>query len=297
MRWHTAPSNKKQPIAIYIRNATYISILKQAIVFHLHLKAFRKQRGWTQQQLADRIGAKRSLIGAYEEGRAEPKLETLRHLAVALEVPLDALLNGPEGQPLPDPTRKARLSGSALRVVSVAVTESGEERASLVPLKASAGYLGGYGDVDFMETLPAFSLPFPELKGQVTRRVFQIQGDSMLPIPSGSYIVGRYVQDWSSVASGTPCIVLTQNDGIVFKRVYNRLVEGGFLELVSDNTLFSPFVVGPDEVLEVWQAEGVFRFDLDAPEDSRQGVAQKLDALHKEVEGLKSWWNKTTGTN
>jgi transcriptional regulator with XRE-family HTH domain len=266
-------------------------------VFHLHLKTLRKQRGWTQQQLADRIGVKRSLIGAYEEGRAEPKLDTLRHLAVALEVPMDILLNGPEGQALPDPARKVRLSGSALRVVTVAVSSNGEEQASLVPLKASAGYLGGYGDVDFMEALPAFSLPFPELKGQVTRRVFQIQGDSMLPIPSGSYAVGRYVQDWSGIASGTPCIVITQNDGIVFKRVYNRLAEGGFLELVSDNPLFSPFVVGPDEVLEIWQTEGVFRFDLDPPTDSRVGVAQKLDALHKEVEGLKSWWNQTTSKN
>jgi len=56
-------------------------------------------------------------------------------------------------------------------------------------------------------------------------------------------------------------------------------------------------VVGPDEVLEIWQTEGVFRFDLDPPIDSRLGVAQKLDALHKEVEGLKSWWNQATSKN
>ena len=42
-----------------------------------NIKFFRKQLGFTQEQLALRIGIKRSLLGAYEEGRAEPGLETL----------------------------------------------------------------------------------------------------------------------------------------------------------------------------------------------------------------------------
>ena len=41
------------------------------------LKSMRKLKNWTQQQLADRVGLKRSVIGAYEEGRAEPKIESL----------------------------------------------------------------------------------------------------------------------------------------------------------------------------------------------------------------------------
>ena len=41
------------------------------------LKSMRKLNGWTQEQLAKRVGLKRSLIGAYEEGRAEPKIESL----------------------------------------------------------------------------------------------------------------------------------------------------------------------------------------------------------------------------
>ena len=45
--------------------------------FAQHLKTLRKARGLTQQELADRIGLKRAALGAYEEGRAEPRLSLI----------------------------------------------------------------------------------------------------------------------------------------------------------------------------------------------------------------------------
>ena len=58
-----------------------------------NLKALRKQKQWTQQQLAERVGVKRSLIGSYEEGRAEPKLDTLLALSEVFQVTLDRLVH------------------------------------------------------------------------------------------------------------------------------------------------------------------------------------------------------------
>jgi transcriptional regulator with XRE-family HTH domain len=43
-------------------------------MFAKNLKALRKEKGWTQQELADRMGIKRAALGAYEEGRSEPRL-------------------------------------------------------------------------------------------------------------------------------------------------------------------------------------------------------------------------------
>ena len=45
------------------------------------LRHFRKKRGWTQSELAERSGLKRTALGAYEEGRAEPRLAALVRLA------------------------------------------------------------------------------------------------------------------------------------------------------------------------------------------------------------------------
>jgi hypothetical protein len=59
-------------------------------------------------------------------------------------------------------------------------------------VKASAGYINGYSDPEFVRELPKFHLPM--LQGG-TFRAFEIKGDSMLPIHPGSIIVGEYVDD------------------------------------------------------------------------------------------------------
>ena len=64
------------------------------------LKALRKTRGWTQTDLADKAGIKRTALGAYEEGRAEPRLGVLVRLAHTLDVSLDTLVLGGTTTPL-----------------------------------------------------------------------------------------------------------------------------------------------------------------------------------------------------
>ena len=141
-----------------------------------HLKNHRKAKGWTQSQLADRLGISRAQVGSYEEGSAEPKLDTLKAMAQLFACSIDSLVLGDTRSP-------QELSGQKLRILTVAVdAEVGRERVTVVPVKAAAGYLGGYGDLDFIEALPQFGLPLPEFAQEETRRVFQIQGDSMLPV-------------------------------------------------------------------------------------------------------------------
>ena len=58
-----------------------------------NLKKLRKDKGITQQELANKLGIKRSLIGSYEEGRAEPKLETMQNLALFYGLSIDDIIN------------------------------------------------------------------------------------------------------------------------------------------------------------------------------------------------------------
>jgi transcriptional regulator with XRE-family HTH domain len=51
----------------------------------LNIKLFRKKKGLTQEQLAEKLGIKRSLLGAYEEGRAEPSLQMANRMANLFE--------------------------------------------------------------------------------------------------------------------------------------------------------------------------------------------------------------------
>ena len=232
------------------------------IMINTNLKFWRRELGLTQAQLADKLSIKRSLVGAYEEGRAEPRLATLVNMARLFNIPLDSLATT-------DFTKKKYAKTAAalreagppvepsdekpLRVLAFTVGPDEKENIELVPLKAAAGYLNGYADREFIEELPRFRLPM--LPGTGTYRAFEISGDSMLPLTSGTTIVGRYVDDWSALKDGTPCIVVSQKDGIVFKRVYNKLKQNALFALHSDNPTYSPYDLKAEDVLEIWEAK------------------------------------------
>lgn len=252
-----------------------------------NLKALRKEHGWTQQTLADRLGLTRPTLGAYEEGRSEPKLATLIDMAQCFGLSVDALVRGSESE-----ESTARAQGDRLRVLTIPVDSSTDrERLVVVPVKAAAGYAAGYGDPEWLSHLPTFGLPIKELAPDNTYRMFQIEGDSMLPIPSGSYILCQYVEDWMSVGGLRPHIVVTKDDGVVFKRVENDLPSGSRLVLHSDNPAFAPYSVAGDDVLEVWRASAYISFELPSALDGQPAsaatVRNALDALREEIDAIK----------
>jgi phage repressor protein C with HTH and peptisase S24 domain len=136
---------------------------------------------------------------------------------------------------------------------------SNSERVPLVPVKAAAGYLSGFQDPEFIEQLATFEMPFKELARERTYRMFQIEGDSMLPVPSGSYIISNFVEGLNQVKDGETYIVVSESEGIVFKRVYK---EGTSLKLVSDNPVFEPYAIPMSDVREIWKATGFVSFGL-----------------------------------
>jgi transcriptional regulator with XRE-family HTH domain len=57
-----------------------------------NLRYLRRLRGWTQEEFANKLKIKRSLIGAYEEERAEPRIEVLEVIGQLFKLSLDELL-------------------------------------------------------------------------------------------------------------------------------------------------------------------------------------------------------------
>ncbi|MFZ4398708.1 MAG: helix-turn-helix domain-containing protein [Bacteroidales bacterium] len=246
-----------------------------------NIKYLRKQKELTQDELALKIGVKRSMIGSYEESRAIPKLPLLQAMAFYFDVSLNDLLDKDLSTlKSNDNTRKVDLEGNNLRVLSTIVDKDDKELITIVPEKASAGYLNGYSDVEFVESLSAFSLPLPEISHDRTYRIFQIKGDSMLPMPSGTYVISRYLDNWYNIKDGKTYIILTKDDGIVYKRLYNRLEESKTLELISDNHIYPPFSVHIENVMEVWQAIGLISFQLP---DSDVPSLFKLNTMFTEL--------------
>nr|WP_262921643.1 LexA family transcriptional regulator [Pontibacter ruber] len=250
-----------------------------------NIRHLRKNAGYTQAQLAEKLEIKRSLVGAYEEGRAEPKLSTLVNIAKLFNISLDELITADLSSSTGKSVGSAGATGGKLRVLAITVDEDQKENIELVPHKASAGYLNGYADPEFIEELPRFRLPM--LGNSGTFRAFEISGDSMLPIASGTVIVGRYIEDWSSIKDGTPCIIVSQKEGVVFKRVYNKIQEASSLRLHSDNPVYAPYELHVEDILEIWEAKSYISSTFPIADLSLDKLSSIVLDLQKEVQKLK----------
>lgn len=233
-----------------------------------NIRFLRKKHNLTQQEFADAIGIKRSMIGAYEEDRASPKMDNMKAIANYFGISVDELVSDRITDKWLDERanrieKENEIKAGNLRVLSITVDSDDNENIELVPVKASAGYINGYSDPEFVRELPKFHLPM--LQGG-TFRAFEIKGDSMLPIQPGSIIVGEYVDDWKQLKNNDTYIVVSKNEGIVYKRVVNKIKEQKSLLLKSDNKSYEPYPISVDDIMEVWKAKAFISTTFPEPE-------------------------------
>lgn len=245
-----------------------------------NLRYLRKLRGWTQDEFANRLKIKRSVIGSYEEARAEPRLEVLEAMCNIFKLSLDDLLlkdlTASKGDSYLEQRRKLKSTGSTVAEIQ------------FVPIKATAGYLAGYADPDFLDELNTFTLPMLT-PGQY--RAFEIVGDSMLPTPSGSVIVGEKLEALDDLKTSNTYVVLSKNEGIVYKRVLKNNRIKNKLTLVSDNPQYEPYLVNAEDILEVWKAVYILQKANMVQRWDVNQLAGIVNNLQEQVSTLKKKFN------
>jgi transcriptional regulator with XRE-family HTH domain len=244
-----------------------------------NFRYLRKLRGWTQEEFANKLNIKRSLIGAYEEERAEPRLDVLETMSDIFKLTLDELLlkdlSEVKGTSYIEQRRKLKIAAQSVDI-------------QFVPVKAAAGYLAGYADPDFVDELNTFTLPMLA-PGQY--RAFEIIGDSMLPTPSGSVIVGEKVEALDDVRNSNSYIVLSKSEGIVYKRIMKNNRLKNKLTLISDNPIYEPYNVNEEDVLEVWKAVYIMQKANTVQRWDVNQLAGMVNNLQEQVTTLKKKLN------
>ncbi|MES2808604.1 MAG: XRE family transcriptional regulator [Bacteroidota bacterium] len=247
-----------------------------------NIKFLRKKKGLTQQQFADQVGIKRSLVGAYEEERAEPKYDLLKNIASFFEITVDDFIN----EDIDDKwLAKPKPNQNGLRVLSISVDKEDNENIEMVPLKASAGYMNGYADPEYVAALPKLYLPMFK---QGTYRGFEIKGDSMLPLVSGTTIIGEYVENWGEIKANETYVVISKNDGVVYKRIGNKFKDNKKLKLVSDNPVYEPYEINGEDVLEVWKAKAYIstHLPMPTPEPTMESLTSMMAQMQRSISKL-----------
>ena len=327
-----------------------------------NIKYLRRLNGLTQEQFARRIGIKRSLLGAYEEARANPNLENLKTIAQVFGTSVDSLIktdirkiretpgislsqsttgiieqpkmqNSPQpphyqaetrpftnsSEPLPvsklvedffhekeeaiitshrppqprnfladNETSFQQFVDSHLHTVSnFPKTETeinNKVLAKLTPyikLNGVKEYLVNCQKVDYLRSLPTISLPYINSDRS---RAFEAGSDFPM---QNSIIVGGGISDWSEVNDGKFYILVTAQQGVIYRRVYNQVKIKGALLLSSDNPTIPSFEISIKDVVEIWEVNSFISQQLPEPHISLERVKNIVDDLTNELDRLR----------
>lgn len=327
-----------------------------------NIKYLRRLNGLTQEQFARRIGIKRSLLGAYEEARANPNLENLKTIAQVFGTSVDSLIKtdirkiretpgislsqsttGIIEQPIPrnnlqpshyQPDSRPFTNSSEPQPVAKIVEEFFQEKeevviipqrkalqrnfltenetsfqqfvdnhlhtvsnlpknepenlaksvAKLTPyIKSSAvkEYLANCQKVDYLRSLPTISLPFITSDKS---RAFDMGNDFPM---QNSIVVGSGISDWTDVQDGKFYILVTTQQGVIYRRVYNQVKIKGALLLSSDNPTISSFEISIKDVVEIWEVNSFISQQLPEPHISLERVKNIVDDLTNELDRLR----------
>jgi transcriptional regulator with XRE-family HTH domain len=252
-----------------------------------NLKALRKRLKKSQEEVAQELNMHRSTYSGYENEVATPNIENLLIFSKYYQISIDDLiqkdlssLTANEWERFSNEW-KTQAKGSNLRVLTSVVDQQNEEVIELIPEKARAGYVAGFSDPEFVRELPSLHLPF--LSKNKKYRAFPISGDSMPPVVSGSFVVGEFVQDWTTIKNGTPCILVSKEEGIVFKFLYSHLDDNQTFLLVSSNPNFEPYSVHISEVLEIWKFVSYISSEIPNVRMDEHDLSTTFRNLHQDI--------------
>jgi transcriptional regulator with XRE-family HTH domain len=243
------------------------------------LKMLRRKAGLNQQQVAGHIGKSRSRVATFEtQSQVRIPYTVMSKLAELYKTTPDYIEHGAD---IKQQTQAAEYaSGKYIRPLVVTVDNTGQENILFVPVKARAGYLLGYGDPEYIQSLYACSMP-GFTNG--TFRIFEVEGYSMSnTLQPGDMVVTRYVENWNNLSNDNVYVIVAKN-GICIKRIQNMIDKAAGIVIQSDNPEFATDFIPVDEIIEIWEARALISRSLSRkPSD----VIFELNTLKSRFEHL-----------
>ena len=236
-----------------------------------NLLEIRKLIGMNQAEFANELNMTRELVNKIERGKSPISKRTVGRLKLLLEkFSLDEFSHDVNilGKASQKETRHSSLPYHLQRR-----EQKNVEVPFLVPLvaiKAQAGYIKGYEQVDYMEGLEKYSLPPGVNPTGAVWRYFEIDGDSMEPsLTAGDVVLATMVpiEDWNDIRNFSIYIVLT-NDQLLIKRLYRK--SNSEWVMISDNEEAYPQVLLKVEaVKQLWLFRRHIRSRVPQPKEFR----------------------------
>ena len=249
-------------------------------LFSDNIRVLRVRHKISQEKLAQSLQITRGRYVKYEDGTSEAPYDILKKIAQYFHMSIDLLLSVDVRKINMDDLLK--LENNRL-VLPIQVDQHGENFIEIVTQKAKAGYLNGYADPEYIENLQQISLPF---LGPGKHRGFPVEGDSMPPHEDGSIIIGRYIERLGDVQDGKTYILITKNEGMVYKRLNKN--KKNALVLESDNSFYPNYEVRLSDIVEIWEYQcNIGRTDKKQELNEMEDLKELILEVKREVMEIK----------
>lgn len=229
-----------------------------------NIRKIRTVKKLSQAAFAELFNLARPSVGAYEEERAEPKLETVMQIANYFGISIDSLLSKEltindlynfnvhlEAGAKTDTARETRTEIDTSFIKSV-----------MVPGEQQIEYIVHINNRDFLSKLPKVLVPGYHEKGI---RAFEMTTDDMHDnfhgINLGDLVFGHRMNTPYKFRQGQLCIIVTK-EKVIIRRVRSRK---DFIELIPDNTGYNSIEIKKGEIIEAWEVIGYFSQKIEAP--------------------------------
>ncbi|MCT8338952.1 helix-turn-helix domain-containing protein [Flavobacteriaceae bacterium TK19130] len=240
--------------------------------FGKNIRKIRSVKTLSQQAFAELFGLKRGTLGAYEEGRSEPKIETIIKIANHFSIPIDDLLTKELTV-----NKLLKFKGDLAIEDSSSPTETFARVPCITP-KTSGEYMHRYKDKSFLLQLPALSLPInPEkrFRGYTVENLEMGSNDKGL-FPK-DIVIGEVVPKnvYKKLNNGVLVLVLA-NNALILRRLY---IAKDIATLRADHKNVEEMSIPLSDIEELWRIRYVFYHRLP---DLKEGLEEKLQKLEKE---------------
>lgn len=249
-----------------------------------NIKRIRAVRKLSQADFAKLFNLARPSVGAYEEGRSEPKIQTLLDIAQKFSLSVDILLT--KELTVNDLYKLDMVNEKFDQVHGGNTTQRQIVKTGAIGFVRSTNfleYIVNYQNRDFLNSLPPIDLPL-SFKGEV--RAFEMYGPEMdyshSGIHHGDILLCKKEDytDLNSIKAGKIYLLVTKEQVIV-RRLKD--FDAKRMSMISDDPNYNAIeVMINDGLLEVWKVKGVYSTYLNPP----KLLGEKVMRLEKAIEGI-----------
>lgn len=258
-----------------------------------NIRKIRTVKKLSQASFAQLFSLARPSVGAYEEGRAEPKIDTIIQIANHFDLSIDALLKK-------DLTINELVRFDSLKNKNPdqKISEGHQIKTSgrnmnikFIPATNYLDYISNYRNLDFIDTLPAFSLP--HIKSS-SARAFEINNNAMMFDNAGIFTGDIVICDENILQQADLHVdhiyIAVLEDNILVRRLRENEKN---IKLAADNPDWQHLFLNFESIREIWEINSILTFNILPPiqvnkrisllENKLNTIAEDLDLIKKRI--------------